>query len=457
MVWFKRVMSSIVVKVTALTVAVLMLMFAAVVLLIQTPLASEALYPRALTDNADSIAELVWLVETSPQELQPFIVSAYGGGFRTAAISDDFAEGLEPRSGMRAGLAMSDSDVASRLEGRDIRFQALGVQRLQARLRQNGAEPLVGTAALQVAIELKDGRILNIWLIPALTLSRRLAAFVASGVVLAFFSLALGLAIAAVTLRPIRQLEQDAARVELGDVGAAVLETGPAELRRVSAALNRMRERLTMLIREREQMVAAIAHDVRTGLTRIRLRMDERGAVSAHEIEGDIVQMEALITDMLAYARAQSPSGPQQLIRLDRFVADMAHAAPLPIRLCLPPEEDFIIVGDPIALRRLFDNLIENARRYGGGEIAVRVAATGGGRDVRVEDNGPGLPEDQLETVFQPFQRGECSRNRATGGTGLGLGIARAIAKAHGAKLRVENRPEGGLVAIVHFPAALRT
>jgi signal transduction histidine kinase len=204
-------------------------------------------------------------------------------------------------------------------------------------------------------------------------------------------------------------------------------------------------------------MVAAIAHDVRTGITKIRLRMDERGAVSAHEIEGDIAQMEALITDMLAYARAQSPSGPQELIRLDSFVGDLADAAPHPICLCLPPAEDFIIVGDPVALRRLFDNLIENARRYGGDEIVVRVVATGGGREVRIEDNGPGLPDGQLETVFQPFQRGEISRNRTTGGTGLGLGIARAIAKAHGATLHLENRPKGGLAAILHFPEDLRS
>ena len=458
MAWLKQVLSSLVLTITALTVAALMLMFALFLLLLQTPLLTEALYPRALSDNADSIAELVWLVETSPDEIQSFILSAYdGGGYRTAAISDDFAEGLQPRPAMQTRLVTSESDVASLLEGREIRFQALGVLGLQSRLREEGAGPLVGTAALQIAIQLNDGRIVNVWLAPALTLNRRSAALAALGLLFVFFSIALGLAIAAVTLRPIRQLEQDAARVELGDAGSGVSETGPAELRRVSAALNRMRERLTGLIREREQMVAAIAHDVRTGITRIRLRMDERGAVSADEIEGDIAQMEALITDMLAYARAQSPSGPQELIRLDRFVADMAEAAPHPIRLSLPPDDDFIIVGDPVALRRLFENLIENARRYGGGEITVRVAASGGGREVRIEDNGPGVPDDQLETVFQPFQRGESSRNRATGGTGLGLGIARAIAKAHGATLRIENRPEGGLVAIVSFPEDLRT
>jgi signal transduction histidine kinase len=457
MVWLKGVLSSLIVSITALTLAALISIFGLVVLLVQTPFTTDVLYPRTVNDNADSITELIWLIEISPEEIQPFILSAYGGGYRAAAISDHFAAGLQPRAELRTRLAKSESDVASVLRGRDIRFQALGVLGLQSRLRQEEAGPLVGVAALQIAIELKDGRILNIWLAPALTLTRRVAALIASSLVLVLFSVALGLAIAAVTLRPIQQFESDAARVDLGGAGFVASKTGPAELRRVSAALNRMRDRLTGLIREREQMVAAIAHDVRTGITKIRLRMDEHGAVSAHEIEGDIAQMEALITDMLAYARAQNPSGPQELIRLHSFVGELADAAPHPIGLTLPPGEDFSIVGDRVALRRLFDNLIENARRYGGGEIMVRVVATSAGREVRVEDNGPGLPDGQLETVFQPFQRGEISRNRTTGGTGLGLGIARAIAKAHGAALHLENRPKGGLAAVVHFPEALRT
>ncbi len=457
MSWLGRIWSSIVFKVTVLTKAWLMMMFIGLVLLMQTPILSQFLYPKALSDTADSIAELVWLLEASPETIDPFILSVYEGGFRSAAISSDFAATLEPDAVWQASLVEGDSDVAARLAGRDIRFESLGFFQLRERLRQNGAKSIPFTAALQVGIELRDGRVLNVWLVPALSLSRQPTALVTLALTFLLLSVALGLAIATVTLRPIRQLEQDAARVELGEIGEAVSETGPAELQRVSSALNRMRKRLTGLIREREQMVAAIAHDVRTGLTRIRLRMDARGAVTADEIEGDIAQMEALISDMLAYARAESPSGPQELIRLDQFVRSMAEAALYPIKLSVPEDGDFIIVGDPVALRRLFENLIENARRYGGGEIAIRLLSVNGGREVRIEDDGPGLPEDQLDTVFEPFRRGESSRNRETGGTGLGLGIAQAIARAHGAKLRIENRPEGGLVAIVQFPQRLRT
>jgi signal transduction histidine kinase len=457
MAWLERAFSSLIVRITGLTLAALMVVVAAIFFLAQTQLLTPALYPRTLTDNAENIAELVWLVETSPYDTQPFILSAYGGGYRSAAISNDFAVELRSQEGLRTRLVMSESEVAWRLKDRDVRFEAVGLARLQSRLKETGGNPIVGATALQIAIQLEDKRILNIWLAPAQTLGRQPIALILAGLVLVFLATALGLAIASVTLGPIRRLEQDAARIELGESGPGVTETGPSELRRVSAALNRMRERLNGLILEREQIIAAIAHDVRTGITRIRLRMDERGAVSSDEIEGDIAQMEALITDMLAYSRAQSPTGPQELVRLDVFIQELVNAAPHHIDLCLPLNDDFIIAGDPVALRRLFENLIENARRYGGGEITVRVRSIHEGRDVRIEDNGPGLPEDQLEAVFQPFQRGENSRSRATGGTGLGLGIARGIAKAHGATLRIENRPEGGLVAIVHFPKNLRT
>lgn len=432
-------------------------MFSGFVVLIQTPILARLLYPNALSSNSNSIAELVWLVESSPVAIDPFILSVYGSGYRAAVISDDFGAGLKPDADLQARLGAGESDVAARLTGRDIRFEVLGVFQLRERFRREGAESLRVFSAIQIAIRLRNGRVLNVWLGPVQTFTGQSVAIVTMGLVLLLQSIALGLATAAVTLRPIRQLEQDAARVELGEAAAAVSETGPVELQRVAAALNRMRKRLTILIREREQMVSAIAHDVRTGLTRIRLRMDERGAVSVDEVEGDIAQMETLIADMLAYARAESPSGPQELIRLDSFVRELAEAAPYPIATSPAQNGDFVIVGDRVALRRLFENLFENARRYGGGKIAVRLLSLADGRRVSIEDNGPGLPEDQLETVFQPFRRGESSRNRDTGGTGLGLGIARAIARAHGAQLRIENRPDGGLAAIVDFPGSLRT
>ena len=252
---FRRLWSSIVVKVTSLTVAGLALMFVGVIILMQTPVLTRLLYPKTLSDSADSVAELVWLLESSPEAIEPFILSVYEGGFRTAEISDDFAAGLRLDADMQASLVEGQSDVASRLGGRDVRFETLGIFKLRERLRQQGKSPMRVASVLQVAIKLRDGRVLNVWLAPAMSLGGQPAALITLGLVILHLAIALGFAIAAVTLRPIRRLERDAARVELGEAGVAISETGPAELRRVSAALNRMRERLAGLIREREQMV----------------------------------------------------------------------------------------------------------------------------------------------------------------------------------------------------------
>ncbi|MEL6415861.1 MAG: ATP-binding protein, partial [Pseudomonadota bacterium] len=117
----------------------------------------------------------------------------------------------------------------------------------------------------------------------------------------------------------------------------------------------------------------------------------------------------------------------------------------------------FIIAGSALALHRLFENLIENARRYGRGCIAVRLRLASDGLRISVEDDGPGMSHEEREMAFQPFFRGEGSRNRETGGSGLGLGIARAIANTHGAHIALDNREEGGLVATVFFPQQLAT
>ncbi|MEO0698600.1 MAG: ATP-binding protein, partial [Pseudomonadota bacterium] len=169
-------------------------------------------------------------------------------------------------------------------------------------------------------------------------------------------------------------------------------------------------------------------------------------------------QMERLISDMLAYARAETPVVEPELIELRKFVTDMAGAAPFPVAIAQDNEDDtFVIAGNSLAVGRLFENLFENARRYGAGSVWLTLDHVPQGLAITIEDNGPGIPPAELDHVFEPFYRGEGSRNRGTGGAGLGLGIARAIAHSHGAQITLVNRDEGGLRACVTFPEALRT
>ena len=295
---------------------------------------------------------------------------------------------------------------------------------------------------------------LQVWLAPSLLYTAPPFGIAVLLGLVALVTLILGLALSWVILRPIQALERDAELVGLAETAMPVTETGPRELRRLARALNRMRARLAGLIGEREQMMIAIAHDLRTSLTKIRLRTQDDQGSAVQQIEPDLAQMEHLLTDLMAYARAENPVTEHELIAICDLVSALAQSAPYEVTLEMEAGcGQFLIAGSRVALTRMFENLLENARRYGAGLVLVRLRKTRAGLLVTIEDDGPGLPNDSLQRVFEPFVRGESSRSRATGGTGLGLGIARAIAHTHGAEITLENRDEGGLRASILFPA----
>ncbi len=448
--------NSIVVRVVALVLAAGCISMLALAMLMQTPVAGRV-FNRAIQDNSNSMAELVWLIESAPVEIETFVLAAYNTSSRIAEVKDGFGPHLRANA-YKKGLAGSGtSDVVARIRLRDIRFRTLGILDWGRPLIEGELPPLNATTVQQVAVRLQDGRVLHFWLAPRVSFEER-PNLIASIVVLFVVSaLLIGFASWIVIMRPIRQLERDAQQVGLAETSLAVSEGGPRELRRLSMALNRMRARLAGLIHEREQIIVAIAHDISTGLTRLRLRMDEKPTFSPEELEDDLVQMEHLVSEMLAYSRAESPLIEPELVELGAFVERVASAAPGFIAFRNETKQAFTMVGNTVALRRLFDNLIENARRYGRGFIGIRLVCKADGLEIAVEDDGDGIPADALERVFEPFYRGEASRSRLTGGTGLGLGIARAIARTHGATITLANRNEGGLVARVFFPADLAT
>lgn len=447
--------NSILARVLGLTFGLLVLVLAALIVVMQTPL-SGRVFDRAISESADGITELVWLIETSPTEVEGAIFSTYVSRSRVAWINDGFDAQLAADSARQALLTGTDNAVAERLRDRDIRFDEVGALELA---RRSGANPDLfynSSSTLHIAIALEDGRVLNIWLAPSIIYTEPPYGPVFFFALVLVVTALLGFALHWVIMRPIRALEHDAERVGLAETAVPVSETGPLELRRLAKALNRMRLRLDGLIREREQIMVAIAHDIRTGLTKLRLRTDGRDNVPVAEIEPDLVQMERLLSDMMAYARAENPVAEHELIELRSFFVRLAEAAPQSIDIFQDNASDsFTIAGSRLAIARMVENLLENARRYGKGWIGLNIARDAVGLKIAVEDDGPGIPENQLERVFEPFVRGEGSRNKATGGTGLGLGIARAIAHTHGAQIRLSNRAQGGLRAEVVFPAAM--
>lgn len=230
---------------------------------------------------------------------------------------------------------------------------------------------------------------------------------------------------------------------------------GTTEVREVAEVFNRMAAQLRGQFRSRSLMVAAISHDLRTPLTRLRLRLEAMGedTVQQQRCAADIREMNELIDNALEVFRLEGPGYREPSQRADvsalvQALADDLAEQGQPVTFNGHP-----VVADiqPGALRRVVANLVGNALRYGG-HAEVHVMASGQAAHIVVEDRGPGIPPAELEAVFQPFYRVDSARGRDTGGTGLGLYIARDLTERQGGALSLANLPDGGLRAEVVLP-----
>lgn len=253
--------------------------------------------------------------------------------------------------------------------------------------------------------------------------------------------------------RPIREFANAADRIGRDSEAPLLAETGPDELRIASRALNEMQRGIQQQFRDREAMVAAIAHDLRTPLSRIAFRVEGLPAAVRDPVQRDIEQMKAMIKATIEFTRgldAVKSDDPVDLAALlARLVAE-EQALGADVTLNAGAGE-VIVSGNEIEFARLFQNLIDNARKFGGA-VEIGLAVDGGFARVEVADRGPGIPAERREEMFTPFVRGEPSRNSETGGVGLGLPIARTIARRYGGELELADRDGGGLAAVVRVP-----
>lgn len=255
--------------------------------------------------------------------------------------------------------------------------------------------------------------------------------------------------------RPVRDLAAAAERLGRDVNAPAMPETGPREVATAAAAFNTMAGNIRRFVADRTQMLAAIGHDLRTPITRLRLRaeMIEDEALRERTLR-DLAEMERMIAATLAFARddaTQEQAVPVDLAALTRTVLDEAADGQEGAVTAYDGPDHLVLPLRPIAAKRAIANLVGNALRYGGAARAS-LARDARGAVLAVEDDGPGIPEAALEEVFRPFHRLEPSRNSETGGTGLGLTITRSIARAHGGEVALRNRPGGGLRAELTLP-----
>lgn len=258
------------------------------------------------------------------------------------------------------------------------------------------------------------------------------------------------------TVAPLKRFDAAAASLGRGETPALLPETGPRELAALAHRFNELARQVHDLLEARTTLLAGLSHDLRTPLARMRLALEmlQRRPDQAwiERLDMDIGEMDRLVGELLDLARGLGRE-PASQVDLGAMLEELAAGArragarvsvqAAPISLHVPAA----------ALQRVLGNLLVNAQRYGGGQIELRAEQEGEGCRIGVLDQGPGIPNDQLEAVFHPFHRVESSRSTATGGIGLGLAIVRQLAQANGWSARLENRAGGGLAAWLEIPA----
>lgn len=303
-----------------------------------------------------------------------------------------------------------------------------------------------------LAVKLDDGKWLNTafykadndrwWDLKSLT------SLVSTALILSL----IGVFIASRIARPLRRLATSAEALGRGENLPLLPEEGPDDIKRTAVAFNKMQERLHRFVDDRTRMLAAIGHDLRTPLTSLRLRAEFVKDVEIQQkMLATIDELQSMTEAAISFARGESTAEETRAIELEALVGsicdDLAELG-LPVEYIEGPKTTYRCRPD--GLRRAVRNLAENAARYGG-HAKVYICHSSATVDIVVEDNGPGIPEDMKEKVFVPFFRLETSRNRDTGGVGLGLSIARAVARQHGGDILLQpNNP--GLRAIISLP-----
>jgi len=252
--------------------------------------------------------------------------------------------------------------------------------------------------------------------------------------------------------RPIRVFADAAERLGADPDAEPLTPSGPSEVRTAIHAFNDMQASLRDHMRRRTQTVAAIAHDLRTPLTRLRFRAEQAPEAVRDRMAADIEEMDALIGQAMAYVRGETTPERRERFDLSLLAEDCAAGFfETGAAVTFANGDDLPIEADPAALRRALANLIANAVKFGGA-ARVKALSEDGRATIIVEDDGPGLPDEELEAVFEPFNRAERSRSRETGGAGLGLTVARQAARAFGGDVTLTNRPGGGLTARLNLP-----
>lgn len=390
-------------------------------------------------DDAERIAENLVLATRTLEQAEPKERDALAERLSTERFSLDW---MAPGQRRQSSLGLTN------LRGQVVEIEPeLAMAALELHLEQ-----LPGRGNIGGSIQLSDRSVVRFhtyahaaW---SLTAGR-----IASLILPTLLLIVLAWVLVRATLQPLRNLIGATRHLGSGPP-QPVPERGPDELRELIRALNEMQERIHQSLVDRTQTMLAIGHDLKTPLSRMRLRLDD-GSVDPEVREGlthDIDEMRMLLESLQAYVDSDGRNIPAERV-------DIAVMAETLVDAAADHGDDVTYLGTstldvrvrPVAIRRALSNLIENAVHYGG-NARVFVRRDGGAAEIVIEDDGPGIPEDRIADALQPFVRLDTARTRDTAGMGLGLPIVRKAVRMENGTLDLRNRPEGGLRATIRLP-----
>jgi len=399
----------------------------------------------------DRVAETVRLLEASaPAQRREPLAAVQSRDWRVTLVKDDQVLPNTPRGQIQATLG-------ARLGGeREIRsdFGGGGMQRGNPTGMQHGNPMGMQQHGMRTLdVRLNDGQ----WVRISAQAEAAAPAFSNELIIRLLITMIIVIAVVMIAVRqatrPLKELAEAADVLGRNLDAAPLAEQGPAETRRAAQAFNRMQARIKRLIDERSRALAAVSHDLRTPLTRLRLRAELVQDDSLRDqLAADMDAMTAMLDATLDHLRGLQDSEAVRAIDMNALLQSLAEdAAVLGKTIGVEGLAQSPYTGRLSALRRALQNLIDNAVKYGRNARIV-VEDSAGALRLVVEDEGPGIAPAELGRVAEPYYRPDASRSRLTGGVGLGLSIVKDIALMHGGELVLANRPQGGLAAALVLP-----
>jgi signal transduction histidine kinase len=382
----------------------------------------------------DQIATLVALIDATPRDRRAALVADVARAFPDLAIQ------LAASSFVNIADADRRSEILQRHLGPDFRVTAMS---------------RVSSSVLQVAVRLRDGEIVTVRM-PPMRMPPMLGPAVVTLLFIAISLTLLGLWAARGLTRPLRSFARAAENFSPDGAIKPLAEYGPYEIRTAARALNQMRERIKTLIDDRTRMLAAVSHDLRTPITRLRLRCEAIAdtALRSSTLD-DLGHMNAMVENVLSFLRDGRASRPATAIDIATLLQTVCDQfADLGRAVTYDGPDHLVITANHDDLSRAITNLVDNAVRYGTTCI-VRLTGEGGAAAIAIEDDGPGIADADKAVMVEPFARGDAARSAtARAGFGLGLSIASNIIAAHGGTLELRNRQPSGLIAKISLPRA---